>query len=145
MERLTKRTETGVAYMADPITLQSSLADRGKVSRMIDRLAAYEDTGMTPEELRRIFPVPIGTKVYVVETCRCGMGYAERCQAGAVKNAEKRKKAIEVKCLGKNRRCMNCAKLFERPFGLNHLDKVGKSVFLSRKDAEKAMGRAADG
>ena len=64
MERLTKRTETGVAYLADPITLRSSMEDRGKVHTMIDRLAAYEDTDRTPDEIEKLKKKALSLEVY---------------------------------------------------------------------------------
>ena len=129
MKRLTIRNSDG--SVSQP--LYTTVAD------VFFRLAAYEDTGLEPEELKSIFPVPIGSTVYVMETCRCGPGYAERCQSGKTANAEKRKKAVETRYLGINRRCVNCVKLFERPFNLSHIGKVGKTVFATREEAEKAM------
>lgn len=41
MERLTSRYDTGVVYVP-----------RGMLPDALDRLAAYEDTGLTPEDIK---------------------------------------------------------------------------------------------
>lgn len=43
MERLTKRTETGVAYLVEPLMLNSDNETRGRVHSLVDALAHYED------------------------------------------------------------------------------------------------------
>ena len=52
-ERLTNRNESGIAYAKIP-TNPSNMIDVGEcyTGRIIDRLAAYEDTGLTPERIR---------------------------------------------------------------------------------------------
>lgn len=56
MERLTKRTPDGHAYLANvkPDEQEVDCASRNTAQRIMDsweRLAAYEDTGMEPEEI----------------------------------------------------------------------------------------------
>ena len=52
LERLTNRTEDGIAYTKIPAN-QSNMVDAGEcyTGRIIDRIAAYEDTGLSPEEI----------------------------------------------------------------------------------------------
>lgn len=47
MDRLTKRTASGIDALGAVITKSS----RGWVYKIADRLAAYEDTGLTPERI----------------------------------------------------------------------------------------------
>ena len=55
IERLTNRTEGGIAYTKIPAN-PSNMIDVGEcyTGRVIDRLAAYEDTGLTPERIREL-------------------------------------------------------------------------------------------
>ena len=54
MDRLTERDAAGRAYMVTP-TVQRGGVFRGKaqqtMQKAIERLAAYEDSGMAPEEI----------------------------------------------------------------------------------------------
>ena len=52
-ERLTRRTESSIAYTKIPAN-PSNMIDVGEcyTGRIIDRIAAYEDTGLTPEEIK---------------------------------------------------------------------------------------------
>lgn len=53
MERLTIRGDHGI-YMADGYDFEINPDDYDLVQKILDRLAAYEDTGMDPEEIERI-------------------------------------------------------------------------------------------
>ena len=75
MKRLTGRAPDGTAY----------LYNMGGTNAAIDRLAAYEDTGLEPEEIsiRRWIPVMervpgIAEMVLVYSGCRLGIGPAWR-------------------------------------------------------------------
>ena len=54
-ERMTRRTEGGIAYTKIPAN-PSNMVDVGEcyTGRIIDRLAAYEDTRLTPERIREL-------------------------------------------------------------------------------------------
>jgi hypothetical protein len=54
-ERLTRRTESGIAYTKIPAN-PSNMIDVGEcdTGRIIDRLAAYEDSGLSPEEVQEL-------------------------------------------------------------------------------------------
>ena len=54
-ERLTNRTESGIAYTKIPAN-ESNMVDVGEcyTGRIIDRLAAYEDSGLSPEEVQEL-------------------------------------------------------------------------------------------
>lgn len=78
LERLTKRTETGVAYLKDPITIQkSTLEDRGKIHRLVDRLAAYEDA----KDKGQIVPLPckLGDLLYALWAVPTSAKYVIYC------------------------------------------------------------------
>ena len=51
-ERLTRRTESGIAYTKIPAN-PSDMIDVGEcyTGRVVDRIAAYEDTGLTPGQI----------------------------------------------------------------------------------------------
>lgn len=105
---------------------------------IIDRLAAYEETGLDPEELKSLIPVPIGTPVYVGVPCVCHPTYAKRCQERQA-NPDKRWKACTIIRMDADRTGSNCAKIYERPFAISHIGKVGKTVFLTIEDAVASL------
>lgn len=55
IERLTHRSKYGIAYAKIP-TNPSNMVDVGEcyTGRIIDRLAGYEDTGLTPEQIKAL-------------------------------------------------------------------------------------------
>ncbi len=55
IERLTNRNESGIAYAKIP-TNPSNMIDVGEcyTGRIIDRLTAYEDSGLSPEEVQEL-------------------------------------------------------------------------------------------
>lgn len=60
MERLTKRNEVGYGVISD-VTIENGIRrtiltphEASKIQEALNRLAAYEDTGLTPEEISRI-------------------------------------------------------------------------------------------
>jgi len=54
IERLTNRTDGGIAYTKIPAN-ESNMVGVGEcyTGRIIDRIAAYEDTGLTPEQIQQ--------------------------------------------------------------------------------------------
>lgn len=65
MERLTERNSTGVAYIGKHTKLPG-LETAGSmrvaaVRECMERLAAYEDTGFSPEQIKKIL-LPSSTK-----------------------------------------------------------------------------------
>ena len=88
-------------------------------------------------------PCKVGDKVYVFEDCSCYSDYyAKAC--GNRLPGDKRRKAISIVPVGIGKRKHHCIKLFERKFKLQHLDKIGKTVFLTKEEAEKALKERAD-
>lgn len=102
---------------------------------VMKKLAEYED--LEEQGLLLKLPHGIDKPCYVVERCQCGTHY--NCRSNT--KASARRKAIiigEKKTVGGYNRCM---KIFERPFKVSYLNKIGVSVFLTRTEAEEALRR----
>ena len=85
-------------------------------------------------------PCAVGDTVYVIEPCTCySRFYANSCKEHF--NDDKRIKALLIVPRGTHsyRAYASCFKLFERKFQLKHLNKIGKTVFLTREEAERAL------
>lgn len=120
-----------------------------------DRLAAYENTGLEPEEIREllndttgplhrklgewiaaetegrmvILPCKVGSEVWAISWCDESFD-GEMCPYGC--NSAQRKSVFKKECL------KYCG-VYSLGFRLEHLDKIGKSIFLTREDAEAAL------
>lgn len=81
-------------------------------------------------------PCNVGDIVYVIEPCSCFSGYRtfEECHHRRT-NATKWIKAVMVANKHHNR----CMKLFERPYKPEYHFKIGKTVFLTKEEAEQAL------
>jgi hypothetical protein len=126
-ERLTKRDENGNAYYDWGCLNRNHWA----LGRHVDRLAAYEDSGLSPEEVQElakakaegrlvVLPCKVGTRVWVIgQDCDlCHDMYTEEpCLFG---DCEYRK-------------------VIESVFLPGMTDNFGKTVFLTREEAEKAL------
>ena len=123
IERLTKRNSNGdVASHVDP---------QKRYMLFVNRLAAYEDSGLSPEEVQKmamakaegrlvVLPCKVGTRVWVIgQDCDlCHDMYTEEpCLFG---DCEYRK-------------------VIESVFLPGMTDEFGKTVFLTREEAEKAL------
>lgn len=86
-------------------------------------------------------PCKVGDMVYVLEPCHCYNNYKENQNCHHAKT--KATKYIEVVRVSKkynSRSNTNCVKLYERPFKMDYLTKIGKTVFLTREEALEEMG-----
>ena len=127
-ERLTHRSKYGIAYTKIAVN-ESNMVDVGEcyTGRIIDRLAAYEDTGLSPEQVQElaqakadgrlvVLPVKAGDRVYSI------YGYL---------NKSIREDTVKHICVqdGEIRLTMDntCTKIWER------------SAFATREEAEKAL------
>ena len=81
-------------------------------------------------------PCRVGDKVYVIEPCTCYNNYSEydKCHHRRTK-ATKWIEMVRVP----TKHYTKCLKLFERPFRIEYFNKIGKTVFLTREEAEKAL------
>ena len=85
-------------------------------------------------------PCKMGDTVYVLEPCHCYNKYKENQNCNHAKT--KATKYIEVVRLPRkyDSRCNTyCVKLYERPFKIDYLSKIGKTVFLTKEEAEQKL------
>jgi hypothetical protein len=159
-ERLTNRTEGGIAYTKIPAN-PSNMIDVGEcyTGRVVDRIAAYEDSGLSPDEVVEI-------KKYLnmwIEICKENnvsivqfKKWAEAEQDGRlvvlpVKVGDTIYRIISYKCNAVCNKLNACnsfiykackqAEFYVCPgtFQLNDMWWIGKTVFLTREEAEKAL------
>ena len=123
-ERLTHKVFGSEAYIYDdciherPFTCENNICYEGKA---IDRLAAYEDSGLSPEEVRELAKARnlIGKTVY--------------CVFAGVKKVMKRKiHGFEVS----SNRIVLLAENGKKDYYLAEISAVGKTIFLTREEAE---------
>ena len=146
MERLTERLRTGEVLMASDY--EEKYTEQEWICVLQDRLAAYEDTGLTPEEVSALIKDWIDLRTTIGE---CGgidllRGLAEAdkdgrvvvlpCRAGSTVY---RLQYIEQT---PGRFVVGVAEI---KFALIWLEEFGKTVFLTREEAEKALEAKKDG
>jgi hypothetical protein len=172
MDRLTTRI-AGEAAMAPEHEEKHTIPEW--IDMLHERLAAYEDTGLMPGEvlalkegcedceiarrdwelshefpdidhLRELvkaekegrlppLPCPIGSTVYVIDWCsKMYKGY--NCPYGC--SGGQREQVF-------SKRCIKYCRINKRSFQLDYLDRIGKDVFLTKKDAEEELRRRAEG
>ncbi len=133
IERLTNRNESGIAYAKIP-TNPSNMVDVGEcyTGRIIDCLAAYEDSGLTPEQVqelakakadgrRVVLPVKVGNVVWKIKAV---LSYFSKPIEDRVERIIISSNEILVCCTSGTK------------FSVNS---IGKTVFLTREAAEKAL------
>lgn len=134
MERLTNITEIGNAYF--PKCFEEPCYGMGEClddncSLMLDackKLAAYED--LEEQGLLVILPCKVGTKVYAISSfLDCIYNY-DNCKA-----TQKRKCEEDIPCKYEK----NLYRVKEIEFNLTLKDAIGKTVFLTREEAEKKL------
>ena len=81
-------------------------------------------------------PCKMGDTVYVIEPCTCYNKYSEydSCHHRRTK-ATKWLEMVRVP----TKHYTKCLKLFERPFKIEYFNKLGKTVFLTKEEAEAAL------
>ena len=86
-------------------------------------------------------PCKVGDIVYVIEPCSCFSGYRtfEECHKRRT-NATKWIEAVMVANKHHNR----CMKLFERPYKPEYYFKIGKTVFLTKEEAEAELRKRGE-
>jgi len=135
-ERLTKRDENGNAYYDWGCLNRNHWA----LGRHVDRLAAYEDSGLSSDEVQElakaktegrlvVLPVKVGDAVYEPFA---GKVYEKTVDKIIINRFTTPQIWIETKL----------------PFGTPRLERwdlaIGKTVFLTREEAEKAIGGKED-
>ena len=151
MERLTKRVD-GIAV------LESWAIDKDPVSiiqRLCNRLAAYEDTGLEPEEIRYlgdlremkreiIFGVTAERLKELAEADKAGRLEVLPCKVGDHILADGRE-AIVVWFFGyKTERYLHAQFLDNAEYTDIPFCEIGKTVFLTREEAEADLAQEGD-
>jgi hypothetical protein len=108
-----------------------------------------------------VLPCKVGDVVYVIQRCRCGKPENYNLQCCEKKVTSKTPKVLSrVMCqeIGKKLKWHNtgkmeyevvpkgtiCYSLYEKQFTLKMLTEIGKTVFLTREEAERALKGGAE-
>lgn len=162
MERLTKWNESSYKHAYYPRCFKEPCYGRGcKIKdcpfeiAVCERLAAYEDTGLTPEEIKAPFTedtmINLAAQALGVETSRLrGLAEADKdgrvvvlpCKVGdtvwrIVRDGEPHITRDEVRDMCFADDMTPCIELVGGR--VTFTEKFGKTVFLSREEAEKAL------
>ena len=165
MERLTERLRTGEVLMASDY--EEKYTEQEWICVLQDRLAAYEDTGLTPEEVSALIKDWIDLRTTIGE---CGgidrlRGLAEAdkdgrvvvlpCRAGDVMyklfreytectSYQVRKdnyccEGCMVPCDSREVTVIRAIQPNSLPEVVRYIEDIGKTVFFTREEAEKAL------
>ena len=158
MERLTRRINGVVVYVGAKNPYSTGQipceVEPAGVREMMDRLAAYEDTRLTPERCAEFARADAEGRYIVMhdaeqegvarlrelaEADKAGRLVVLPCQVGdaiyhisKVRTSHFEDDKIIIDDEGR-------WKIYEMPFALIHLPYIGKSYFLTREEAEKAL------
>lgn len=132
MERLTKRIPGGIQINNTKYLFDER--DKSTLQEALERLATYEDTGLSQEEIKQVqdalTPIPFGRFHEIVEAEREGRLLVLPCKPGTkvyrVWKVQGRETVIDEYYAGLR-------------FIVDHLDQFGKTVFLTREEAGKAL------
>lgn len=163
MERLTRRDETGQALLASEYSGKYTALEL--MCTLLDRLAAYEDTGLEPEEICKSdeilrafiehnrtteYPRTLDWLLRITKAeaegrllfLPCKTVFEPTWDAG---------KDCDLVCpvlIGGEECCGLCEKaelfVYERPCKQDDIDRLGKSVFRTREEAEAALKGAEE-
>jgi hypothetical protein len=164
MERLTEKHYLGTDhYMtcSGNCNVDMDCIDCPSFDRLVERLAAYEDTGLTPEDCARATEIddilldeyyPIGRMRELIKADKDGRVVVLPCKVGDTVWAilDGAKYARECKVDFVNIGSFGTTIVFVVKDGLREQYGVtaaafGKTVFLTREEAEKALGAMKDG
>lgn len=141
MERLTKRINGKAAFYecnSTCGTCEGVLC--GSVFLMADRLAAYEDTGLDPERVAELAQAEKDGRL-VVLPCKVGdTVWTNIAIVGDRYKSADRPYPVEVVFIGmgEDKRFFHVQYSNGRVFPFD-FDKIGKTVFLTREEAEAAL------
>lgn len=163
MERATQKDERGYYLVGDGIYSDEGTPEKFRGDD-VDRLAAYEDTGLEPDDIKRVF-----NEDAVLNLAGQALGITpDRLRELAQADREGRCVMLPAKTVfeltwdagpncnmicplsidGKGQ-CDFCDYgeqfIYESPCRQEHIDQIGKTVFLSREEAEKALEGMKDG
>lgn len=164
MERLTKYLASGAADYNYPAGCYSGNDCNDRVAKSayrqtcVERLAAYEETGLTPEESKRMSNILMDVGI----DYNCSWEYVKNWllddRLRELAEADKDGRLVVLPCkvgdtiyhISKVRTSHfeddkiiiddeGRWKIYEMPFALIHLPYIGKSYFLTREEAEAAL------
>lgn len=160
MERLTKRDIDGCLihpWSFNRISGSYDIWDEDLLAKQIDRLAAYEDTGLEPEEIKEheAAYIEIMTRTYGplhqkigqwLQAEQAGLLVVLPCKVGATVYGHSKAEVFEYKVAVISLatynwylRCQN----HNSDFWVTDAD-IGKTVFLTREEAEAALAGKGD-
>jgi hypothetical protein len=171
-ERMTNRTEGGIAYTKIPAN-PSNMVDVGEcyTGRIIDRIAAYEDSGLSPEEVQKLKKSDVSKEQCTID--QHGEIHRLRDELKRYKQAEQEGRLVVLPCkVGDNvyfllqeldgewyvssphriteigtRGFWTSAFPLEKPNVMDDFtswSEFGKTVFLTREEAEKALAEVGE-
>lgn len=142
-ERLTHRDSKGDVWIKDA----AHVDEQGQICMLSERLAAYEDSGLSPEEVQEfakakaegrlvVLPCKVGSDLWSIERART------KCTAHGEEYSEYSCQGCEEPCdsviTQKIRRVKEASHMTIAHFMQSGC--FGKTVFLTREEAEKALG-----
>jgi len=130
-ERLTRRVSDGMAYTKIPLNVSYINGEQMFTGFVADHLAAYEDSGLPPEEIQELVKAKIEGRLIILP---CKVGDTVYVIVDSVdKPYIKQDKVISFELWNKN----GIMSLFARSqYGFCEF---GKTVFLTCEEAEKAL------
>lgn len=148
MERATQRDELGYYLVGDAIYGDCGVPEKFRGDD-VDRLAAYEDTGLEPEEIiSAIDMAKIACALHELNTYK-ELGSIDRLRELA--QADKEGRCVVLPCkigspvYSHARRLDGTDYVKETEFWWSDIPQMSKTVFLTRKEAEDALRREQAG
>lgn len=168
MERLTEKhylAEDHYMKCSEDCSVDMDCVDCPAFDKLVERLAAYEDTGLTPEavetvklalaakhlvDLETLNNTPISRLVELAEADKAGRAVVLPCKVGDTVYFVNAKHILEFTVVGYavdetgiswvySEHVDKTGHTYERTFSP---DRIGKTTFLSREGAEKALHEA---
>lgn len=155
MERLTQRLRTGEALMASDY--EEKYTEQGWIDVLQNRLAAYEDTGLTPGEVKSMQEEHFsGLEMAKLHSALMELKKYQEADKDGRLVVLPAKTVFELTwdagpdcdlicpvSVDGEGCCSFCDKgelcIYERKCRQEHIEQIGKTVFLTREEAEKAL------
>lgn len=155
MERLTKRSKNGGVYFPEELVGVTLTPDNDTIHRLLWRLAAYEDTGLEPamcanyktfEDEAISKGVTFKRIVALMEADRAGRLVVLPCKAGDVLYRASPSGVVVHRVVNVVYRGLTSRWYIDTIPNLPYAsEELGKTTFLTREEAEKALGAKKDG
>lgn len=142
MERTTQKDERGYYLVGDGIYSDEGTPEKFRGDD-VDRLAAYEDTGLEPEEIGALKSREKGlVELLNGVSCGCAVTYTRLRELA---QADREGQCVVLPCkIGSTvyshaRRLDGTDYVQETEFWWSDIPEIGKTVFLTREEAEDAL------